>query len=339
MADDTDKKVVKLPEPGAKKKATIGDLLESRGMAARMQQIVPQHMSAEKMLRLCLLATHKVPLLRQGDPLTLLGAMMECASLGLEPNTTMGHAYLIPFKNRKKGTVDIQLIIGYRGFIKLMWQSEQLLGLDASVVYKGDEFSYERGSNRHLTHISRGGREGRAPLQAYAFVKLKHGGEEFEVMEYDDVLRIRDKSDGYRAALRDKSDGKEWLYQKSPWVGNEPEMAVKTAVRRLVKFVPISADVSRAADVDLRGERNKVDFAAIAEDPVNARLGYDGGDEEDDDAPGDMEEGADAGDSQAHKDAAASAESVAKSEASKASGKAAKTAPKPQARRSVFGDD
>jgi recombination protein RecT len=342
MADEKDeKKVVKLPEPGKKKPVTIGDLLESKAGLNSMQMVVPQHVSAERLVKLCLVAVYKTPLLKECNAVTLLGAMMEAASLGLEPNTQMQHAYLIPFKNRKKGTYDVQLIIGYRGFIKLMWQSKVLLGLDAEVVYQGDSFSYERGSDRHLKHISRGGKAGREPLNAYAYVKFKDGGEEFEVMEYADVLKARSNSDGYRAAIQAKAEGKDYLYAKSPWVAHEHEMAVKTAIRRLVKFVPISADVSRAADIDMRSERGKVNFAAIAEDPERAKLGFDGGSEEDDgDEASNVEEGDDeAGGGQARKDVPPRDENLARSETPKTAEKAAKPAPKPQGRRSFFGDD
>lgn len=260
------------------KTQTINDILQSPKTIARFQAIVPRHLSAERMLRVMALAVHKTPELAKANPVTLLGAMMVLASLGIEPNTPLGHAYLIPFGKRQKNkqtqqwettSVEVNVILGYRGLVDLARRSGSLVSIHADVVYEGDDFSFEYGSNQHLKHVPYGVRKGRKPLWAYAYVKLKDG-EAFEVLPYAQALAIRDGSEGYRAALKAKEDagnGQQYrmrAYETAPWVKYEHEMVAKTMVRRVSKMLPMSIEFANAARLDEMSESNTIDYNAFA---------------------------------------------------------------------------
>jgi recombination protein RecT len=258
-----------LPEARQERK-DIQSMLQSPKMIERFKAIVPQHLNPQRMLRVMALAIHKVPKLAECDPVTLLGAMMVCASLGIEPNTPLGHAYLIPFEKKKKQgnqwvteRVDVNLIIGYRGYVDLARRSGGMVSIHADVVYEGDEFSFEYGSNMHLRHVPRGGRTGRKPIWAYAHAKLTDG-EAFEVLPYDQVLEIRDGSQAYQQAVRAKEQNRLSQFESSPWVAFEHEMSAKTMVRRLSKWLPLSIEFANAAALDAMSEANKVDFSAFS---------------------------------------------------------------------------
>lgn len=60
-------------------------------------------------------ALSAAPKLKECTPMSFLSAMMNAAQLGLEPNTPLGQAYLILFKN--KGVFECQFQIGYKGLI------------------------------------------------------------------------------------------------------------------------------------------------------------------------------------------------------------------------------
>src|SRR5690606_36962479 len=80
-------------------------------------------------------------------------AIMACSTLGLEPNTPLGHAYLIPFKNNKKGGVyEVQLIVGYKGLTELMYRSGIVASVKCNAVFEGDEFRYELGLHPDIIH-------------------------------------------------------------------------------------------------------------------------------------------------------------------------------------------
>ena len=60
-----------------------------------------QQRRAERFARVCVTAFRQNPDLQKSSPASILGAMMTCAQLGLEPNTPSGLAYLIPRWNGK----------------------------------------------------------------------------------------------------------------------------------------------------------------------------------------------------------------------------------------------
>lgn len=261
---------------------TIDEALKHPGIIQRFQQAVPQHLSTDRMLRVCSMAVFNTPELGKCDMMSLLGAMLQLASLGLEPNTPLGHAYLIPFKARRKDRdsgrwseyVTVQVVIGYRGLIDLARRSGNMVSIHADVVYEGDDFEFEYGSNMHLRHRPTG--TGRNPQWAYAHASLKDG-QAFEVLPYGKVLNIRNNSQGYRAALAAKKDHdadpsqNAWklkTWESSPWVAHEHEMASKTLIRRIAKYLPMSIEFMRAVDLDTLSEDRVLDFASVMHAPA-----------------------------------------------------------------------
>ncbi|NUB14538.1 hypothetical protein GAY28_18885 [Azospirillum brasilense] len=275
-----------LAAPAGNEPNPIQKLLQSPKTVQRFQQLVPRHLNPERMLRVMAQAVYKTPKLAECEPVTLLGSMMACASFGLEPNTPLGHAYLIPFeKKRKQGNqwvtdrVAVNLITGSRGFIALARRSGNLGSIHADVVYgayadmPADEFSFEYGSNMHLRHVPIGDNQGRPPIWAYAHASLKDG-QAFEVLPYARVLRIRDNSQGFQAALSSKNDAERnpqrdgWKmrsFDASPWVAHEHEMAAKTMVRRISKVLPMSIEFANAVQLDAMSDTGGVNYAAFSD--------------------------------------------------------------------------
>ena len=227
---------------------TIKQLLEAETTRSRFRQIVPEHLTPERLIRICMLSLSNEKLAKC-DPITLLGAFMVLGSLGLEPNTTLGHAYLLPFWNSKEKKNDIQLIIGYKGYIDLARRSGQLVSIHADVVRASDKFSYEYGTNEHLSHCPAFTDDQSTPLCAYAYAKVT-GGQAFEVMPWPKVMAVRNSSAGYRSGY-------------SPWMTHEDEMAKKTAIRRLAKVLPLSPAFMKAAAIDSKSETGQLDVSAF----------------------------------------------------------------------------
>lgn len=176
--------------------------------------------------------------------------MIQCAQIGLEPGNALGHAYILPYDVRKKvggqwQTVrtDAQLIIGYRGMIDLARRSGQILSLSAQAVYQGDEFDCVFGLEPTLKHIpdfDNADREKAERLTfVYAVAKLKDGGTQFAVMSRTQIDAIRARS---KAA------------ENGPWVTDFEAMALKTVIRRLFKYLPVSVEIQRAVQLDEKAD-------------------------------------------------------------------------------------
>lgn len=152
---------------------------------------------------------------------------MTSAQLGLEPGP-LGEAYLVPYGDQ------VTFIPGYRGLIKLAWNSGQLRTIAARVVHENDEFSYAYGLHPDLVHKpGRGDRGGITDV--YAAATLLDGGAEFEVMSVAEVEAIRARS---RAG------------KKGPWVTDWEAMSRKTCVRQLAKWLPMATTLNRALAVE-----------------------------------------------------------------------------------------
>lgn len=233
---------------------SVRELLVNDMAKKQLASVAASHLKPERMMRLMAGAMQKTPKLAECEPITLLGAMMTCASLGLEPNTVLGHAYLIPFKNNRKKITEVTLIIGYKGMIDLARRSGVVVNIHADVVYAGDEFSFEYGTNQHLRHVPAGPRDN--PTHAYCHAKLVDG-EAFIVLPYEEVLKVRDSSQGYKTAIK-------YNDQSAPWIKHEHQMARKTAVRALFNELPIS--VEKVSDA-LGADEEQQDFASFAMDP------------------------------------------------------------------------
>lgn len=236
---------------------SVKELLWNDAAKTQLQQVAAAHMKPERMMRLMANAIRTTPKLGECDPMSLLGGLMTCAGLGLEPNTIMGHAYLIPFRNNKKGITEVQLVVGYKGLIDLARRSGHITSISANIHYSDDDlWEYEEGTEARLRHVP-GAQEG-DKLHAYAIAKFRDGGHAYVVLPWAKVMKIRDGSQGWQTAVRYNAT------DKNPWKTHEDEMAKKTAIRALAKYLPLSVEFRDALTVD----GGKADFAAFAMNPA-----------------------------------------------------------------------
>lgn len=219
--------------------------------------VLPKHATADRLLKIAYGAIRTTPALTECTVESLFGAVIKCAELGLEPNTPLGHAYLVPF-NVKRGdswNKDVQVIIGYKGFVDLARRSGQIISISAHEVCEHDEFQYEYGLNENLVHRPAMNNRGQV-IAYYAVAKLQGGGHAFEVMSVDQIQDIRDNAQGWQQSVKyaKKNKAGEITVCSSPWFNHPVEMGRKTVVRRLMKYLPLSIELAGARELDERGE-------------------------------------------------------------------------------------
>ena len=206
-----------------------------KSMEGEIKKALPSVITPERFTRIVLSAISVNPKLGSCTPASFLGAMMTSAQLGLEVNTPLGQAYVLPYNN--KGTMEAQFQLGYKGLIDLAYRSGEVEVIQAHVVYENDEFACEYGLDPKLTHKPADSDRGE-PIKVYAVFKTKSGGYGFEVMSMDDVRK--------HAAKYSKAYGSSF----SPWKTNFEEMAKKTVLKRVLKYAPLKSDFVRAAVQD-----------------------------------------------------------------------------------------
>lgn len=223
----------------------IRELLLNDSYKASLAAALPKHITADRMVRVVLTAINRNPKLLECTKESLWQSIMDCASLGLEPDA-LGRAYLVPYSNKAKDAngverwlMQAQLQIGFKGFADLAYRSGMIDTLQAQVVYERDHFILEFGSAEKLEHKPAPGDRGKA-VGVYAYCRMKGGAFKSDYMTVADVERIRQRS-------KSKDRG--------PWVTDFDEMAKKTVFKRLSKYLPLSSEIRDAVDRD-----NAADF-------------------------------------------------------------------------------
>lgn len=214
---------------------TVRDML-ARNLKS-IEAVLPKHLTPARLSRIIVNCIAQSPDLQKCSVTSLYKAALAAAETGLEPGGVRGEAYLVPYKT------EAQFIIGYRGLRKLALQSGYIASIYAEAVHANDEFEFTTGLQIKLHH--KPALEGEpGPLRlVYAVAKFKDP-------TVDPVVVVMTKAqvDAVRARSRATSE-------KSPWNTDYEEMAKKTAIRRIAKSVPLSADdasdrFEKAIDID-----------------------------------------------------------------------------------------
>ena len=218
---------------GNSEKKTMQTYIQA--MQGEIKKALPSVITPERFTRMVLSAISVNPKLASCTKASFLGAMMNAAQLGLEPNTPLGQAYILPYMN--KGALEAQFQIGYKGLIDLAYRSGDVEVVQAHIVYENDKFECEYGLEPKLTHVPADKERGE-PVKVYAMFKTKSGGYGFEVMSMDDVRNHASKySRAYGTSF-------------SPWKTNFEEMAKKTVLKKVLKYAPLKSDFVKAVVQD-----------------------------------------------------------------------------------------
>jgi recombination protein RecT len=210
---------------------TLRSHIESEGFAEQIAKVLPTHLTPQRMVRVAVTAMLKNPKLMECNQASFFNSMLTCSQFGLEPDGRLAH--LIPFNNRKRGIVECQLIIDYKGLVALALRSGTVSNIHANKVCEEDVFVYNKGQ---IVDHKIDFRKPRGKVFAYyCIVRMKDGNEKCDVMQLEEVDAIRKRS---------------LSANNGPWVTDYDEMAKKSVFRRLSKWIELSPEFRQALDHD-----------------------------------------------------------------------------------------
>ena len=235
------------------KKAEVKELTPQKQMAGMLQKMLPEikkavgkTMTPERFSRIALSLFNGNPQFWEASPTSFLSALMQSAQCGLEPNTVLGEAYVIPYKNTKQGITEVNFQVGYKGILKMALNTGEYEAIYAHEVRDNDEFSYEYGLNKNLIHKPADIPSTKV-THYYAVYKLKNGGFDFVVWSRERVEQhARDFSKNYMF--------KGQVNKNSVWAKNFDSMAKKTVLIDVLKYAPKSVEMAKALDLDYKSE-------------------------------------------------------------------------------------
>tara|TARA_R100000773_G_scaffold44608_2_gene46510 strand:- start:2113 stop:3048 length:936 start_codon:yes stop_codon:yes gene_type:complete len=192
----------------------IYGMIKSRSDA--FQSVLPMNSNTQQFVNACLIAVQSNNKLQQCNPKSLIKAMMESARFGLEPNSPLMEAALVPYGK------DVQFLIEYRGMLKLAWNSGMIKMIDADVICENDDYEYVKGYNPNFYHKPLVTGERGEPIAYYAYAKLNNGGDTLCLMSKQEIIdHMKKFAKGYNSS-------------SSPWKSNFDAMAKKTVLRQLI---------------------------------------------------------------------------------------------------------
>jgi recombination protein RecT len=219
--------------------------MKSPAFAEQVGRVLPTHMTADRMMRVALTCLTRTPKLGQCTQASVVKCLLDCATLGLEPDGRRAH--LIPYKDQ------CTLIIDYKGLVELVRRAGDVSRIHADTICENDEFEYDLGEIKaHRVNY----RKPRGDVYAaYAMVTMKDGTTQAAVMTRDEIEAIRKRSMA-------GGDG--------PWVTDWNEMAKKTVFRRLCKWLTLSPEIRDAIEIDDRHADIVETTATRIEQPVSS---------------------------------------------------------------------
>jgi recombination protein RecT len=213
------------------------------GPAAMVEQyraeyaaLMPSHINPDQWVRLAVGAIRgdkNLVTAAQNDVGVFLRELRTAARLGLEPGTEQ--FYLTPRKSKAHGGRKIiKGIVGYQGIVELIYRAGAVSSVIVETVRANDSFQYVPGRDDRPVHgIDWFGADRGDLVGVYAYAVMKDGAtSKVVVLNRQQVMAAKAKSDGARSDF-------------SPWNTNEEAMWLKTAARRLAKWVPTSAEYMR----------------------------------------------------------------------------------------------
>ena len=184
---------------------------------------LPAHIPPAKFLRTAQTALNMNPDIADCDRRSIYGAIMKAAQDGLVLDGR--EAALVRF--RTKAGDQCQYMPMVAGILKKARNSGEISTIAAHVVYSNDVFSYTLGDDEKIEHKPNLSGDRGKPILVYAVATLKDGGKQRAIMTVAEIERVR-------AVSRAKDGG--------PWTTWWDEMAKKTVIRRLAKYLPSSSD-------------------------------------------------------------------------------------------------
>ncbi len=226
----------------AKKPQGLKSLINSTTIREQFAMALPKHLSTDRFVRVATTALLRTPSLADCTPESFMKCLMDLSAWGIEPDGRRAH--LIPFKRKFKRAdnswgeaLDCTLILDWKGLAELAQRSGQIAKLHADLICENDSFSYNLGEIEHHKIDFRKDRG--EPYAAYAMAVTKDGATYVAVMTKDEILSVRNGSQGWTAFEKG-------FAKQSPWDPKNPtsegEMWKKTAFRRLSKWLPLSAE-------------------------------------------------------------------------------------------------
>jgi len=210
-------------------------------MGGEFAKALPSHIPSEKFARTAITAIKNNDDLARAfneNPTSVFSSLMKAAQDGLVPDGRQAALVVFNSKNRQTGQwlATAQYMPMIAGIMQKVRNSGEIEALhEPQIVYQKDEFVLQLGDEPKLVHNPLLFGERGPAIGAYAVAKLKDGSTQRTFMTVDEINKRREASKAGKSG---------------PWVDWWDEMAKKTVLKQLCKYLPQSTDLDAAFERD-----------------------------------------------------------------------------------------
>ena len=199
-----------------KQQSDLKTMIQSGEFKSQIKNALPKGgLTTERYISACLTALAVTPKLMQCTSSSVLKAFMESARFGLEPNSPLGEAHLVPYGTK------VEFLIAYRGMMKLAWNTGMIKSLDFDKVCALDKFVYKKGREIIFEHTPNLLGDRGKEIAYYALAELNNGGFALHIMTKEEIVK------------HGKQYSRSFTNNSSPWQTDFDAMAYKTVIRQL----------------------------------------------------------------------------------------------------------
>lgn len=204
-------------------------------MRPKLAQVLPPQIDVDKFIRTASGAIQNNPELAESNKSSLFLACQRAAQDGLIIDGREAALVLFNKKSGNKWEKHAQYMPMVAGILKKARNSGEISTINAYTVGTEDGFEYTLGIEPHIHHVPNLDAEENPLRLTYAVAKLKDGAIQLEVMTKAQIEKVRrsSKSGSHKETGEPIGIWKAWY----------DEMARKTVLRRLCKYLPSSTDL------------------------------------------------------------------------------------------------
>lgn len=204
----------------------------------RVKEIGVSEQTLAKEISFALQHVNKNQQLKKADGTSVMQSIMNVCQVGLSLNPVQKLGYLVPRWDSLKKINTVAFEPSYQGLVKLLTDSGSVSMIYSHLVYEGDIFEVSFGTSTELVHKPKFA--SKKITHVYAVAILPNGLKVPEVMTMEEIEAIRERSDSYKAFKAGK-------IKSCVWSTDEGEMARKTVIRRIFKYLPKSESFEKLA--------------------------------------------------------------------------------------------
>lgn len=216
-------------------------LMSNAGVMSKLNSVLGNEKKAAAFASSVISVANGNSLLRNANPMTVLGSAMVAATLDLSVVPTLGMAYIVPYKGQA------QFQLGWKGLVELAMRSGQYKNIIVEEVHEGELVKKNKFTGDY--EFDEDAKTSDNVIGYMANFQLTNGFSKTIYWTIDEVKAHATKfSQAYRGG------------RNTPWVTDFDAMAKKTVLKSLLsKFGPKSLQMQQAVVFDQASVKPKTD--------------------------------------------------------------------------------